>query len=157
MQLKGTTVRTTTRIVIYIFSLLISFSSNAIETPVSLEGAVMVEAKEAKLALDADKSIAVIDVRSKLEYAEERIPGAICVTYKERSKKEIPYDESLDQFDMSKLPQNKNVPVMIYCNGSDCWKSYKASAAAVKAGYKKVYWYRTGMPDWMAQHYPVEQ
>jgi rhodanese-related sulfurtransferase len=53
-----------------------------------------------------------------------------------------------DQFDLSKLVQDKNAPVVFACNGAECWKSYKASQAAIAAGYKQVYWFRGGFPEW---------
>ncbi len=36
------------------------------------------------------------------------------------------------------------------CNGAECWKSFKASHAALKAGYKRVHWFRGGFPAWRA-------
>ena len=36
------------------------------------------------------------------------------------------------------------------CNGPECWKSHKASIAALKAGYKNVNWFRGGLPEWRA-------
>ena len=45
---------------------------------------------------------------------------------------------------------------MFFCNGPECWKSYKASRAAVAAGYPKVYWFRGGMPEWREKRLPVE-
>jgi rhodanese-related sulfurtransferase len=36
------------------------------------------------------------------------------------------------------------------CNGAECWKSYKASQAALKAGFTKVHWFRGGFPEWRA-------
>lgn len=149
--------KTTLLQILFFICLIFSSVARANETPPSLDGAIMVEAKEAKAALDADPNIQIIDVRSKLEYAEERLPKAICVTYKEKSKKEVGFDSNLDHWDISKLPADKNTPIMIHCNGSDCWKSYKASFLAVKAGYKKVYWFRTGMPDWQNHNFPVDQ
>ena len=42
----------------------------------------------------------------------------------------------------------KDKPIIFLCNGPECWKSYKASRAAIAAGYKHVYWFRGGMPEW---------
>ena len=57
-------------------------------------------------------------------------------------------DAKLDGFDVSKLPTDKGAALILACNGAECWKSYKASHAAVKAGYTKVYWFRGGIPEW---------
>ena len=98
----------------------------------------------------------VIDARVAMEYAESHIKGAISVPYKEKSAKSADFDPSKDRFDLKKLPSDKNTPILFYCNGAECWKGYKASTAAVKAGYKTVYWLRLGLPAWKAKGYPVE-
>lgn len=55
---------------------------------------------------------------------------------------------------MDKLDKAK--PVIFACNGAECWKSYKASKAAVERGFKQVYWFRGGLPEWRAQGLPVD-
>ena len=43
------------------------------------------------------------------------------------------------------------MPTVFLCNGPECWKSYKASHQAVALGFKTVYWFRGGMPEWRAK------
>lgn len=124
------------------------------DTPDSLKGAILVDAVKAKSL--SDSGVMVIDSRVANEYAESHIKGAVSVPYKEKSAKSVDFDASQDSFDLSKLPANKNTAIIIYCNGAECWKSYKASAAAIKAGYKTVYWLRLGIPEWKAKGYPTE-
>lgn len=62
-------------------------------------------------------------------------------------KREFDYS-ALDSFDISKLPANKAAALVFACNGAECWKSYKASHAAPKAGHSKVFWFRGGLPEW---------
>jgi rhodanese-related sulfurtransferase len=124
------------------------------DTPDSLKGAILVDAAKAKSL--ADSGVMVIDARVANEYAEAHIKGAISVPYKEKSAKAVDFDASQDSIDLSKLPSDKNKAVLIYCNGAECWKSYKASMAAIKAGYKTVYWFRLGIPEWKAKGYPTE-
>ena len=95
-------------------------------------------------------------MRSANEFAEGHIKGAKLVAYKEKSAKVADFDASADQFDLSKLPSDKNAEMIFYCNGLDCWKSYKASTTAIKAGYKKVYWLRGGLPEWKSKGGAVE-
>jgi rhodanese-related sulfurtransferase len=114
----------------------------------------VVDAVKAKSLIDS--GVMVIDSRVANEYAESHIKGAISVPYKEKSAKAVDFDASQDSFDLSKLPADKNTAMVIYCNGAECWKSYKASTAAVKAGYKTVYWLRLGIPEWKAKGYPTE-
>jgi len=124
------------------------------DTPMSLAGATMVTAEQAKKL--ADGGAPIIDARVANEYAEAHIKGAKSVPYKEKSGKDAKFDPKDDSFDLSKLPADKNAPVIIYCNGAECWKGYKAAKLAVDAGYKKVQWMRLGIPEWKAKGYPVE-
>ena len=61
-----------------------------------------------------------------------------------------------DKFDLTALPSDKNTELVFYCNGTPCWKGYKAADRAIKGGYKRVYWYRDGLPSWEAKGYPTE-
>lgn len=126
----------------------------AAENPATLAGGSVVNAEQAKAAVD--KGAPVFDVRTANEFAEGHIKGAKLVAYKEKSAKEASFDASKDEFDLSKLPADKSAPLVLYCNGLDCWKSYKASVVAIKAGYKKVLWLRGGFPEWKSKGYPVE-
>jgi rhodanese-related sulfurtransferase len=133
---------------------LLSGNTALADTPESLKGATVVDAAQAKSLVDG--GVLVIDARVANEYAESHIKGALNIPYKEKSAKATTYDASLDSIDLGKFPANKNTPVLIYCNGAECWKSYKASTAAIKAGYKTVYWFRLGIPEWKAKGYPTE-
>lgn len=124
------------------------------ETPSSLEGATVVSADQVKQMLD--KGVPVIDTRVAAEYAEAHVKGAKNIPYKEKSKKEPGFDATLDSFDLAKMPADKNAPVVVYCNAGDCWKSYKAATVAMKAGYKKIQWFRGGFPEWKAKGFPAE-
>lgn len=135
-------------------TVLFSVAANAADTPASLSGATLVDAAKAKSLMDC--GAAMIDARVANEYAEAHIKGAANVPYKEKSAKSVDFDASQDSFDISKLPADKNAGVIFQCNGAECWKSYKASAMAIKNGYKKVYWFRGGFPEWKAKGYPVE-
>ena len=127
---------------------------HASETPASLAGAKVVGAAEVKKMLDGGTP--VIDTRVAAEFAEKAIKGAKSVPYKEKSAKEVGFDPSKDDFDMAKLPQDKGAPIVFYCNAGECWKSYKASTVAIKAGYTKVFWFRGGMPEWVAAGLPTQ-
>ena len=128
--------------------------ASANETPPSLKGAEIVDAAKAKALMDAGAKM--IDTRVANEYAEAHIKGAISVPYKEKSPKKVDFDAALDSFDLTKLPADKSAPIITQCNGAECWKSYKSAAAAIKAGYKKVYWFRGGLPEWKTKGFAVE-
>jgi rhodanese-related sulfurtransferase len=128
-------------------------ASLGITTPDALKGVTRVSAEE--VVELGRQNVAVADTRSQKEYDNEHVRGAILVSYVEKSLKETDFDASKDNFDALKtLPKDK--PVLFLCNGPECWKSYKASRAAVAAGYTKIYWFRGGMPEWREKHLPVE-
>ena len=123
-------------------------------TPESLAGVTLVTAEKAK-AMVASGAL-IVDTRVANEYVEQHIKGAVNIPYKEKSAKAVNFDASQDSFDLSKLPADKNTPVIFYCNAGECWKSYKSSVLAVKAGYKKIHWLRGGIPEWKAKGFAVE-
>jgi phosphate transport system substrate-binding protein len=124
------------------------------DTPLTLDGAEVVDAKQ---VLELRSSgVPIIDARVAAEYEESHIPKAISVPYAEKSEKSSNFNPQLDHFDLSMLPANKNAGIVFYCNAGACWKGYKAAVVAVEAGYKKVYWFRGGLPEWKGKGYPLE-
>ena len=131
-----------------------AFAVQAQQTPDALSGVKVIKADDVQNALKS--GIPVIDTRVANEFAEEHIKGARNVPYKEKSAKAVTFDAAQDSFDLAKLPADKNAPVVFYCNAGECWKSYKASVVAQKAGYKNISWFRGGMPEWKSRKLPVE-
>ncbi len=123
-------------------------------TPRVLKGATIVSAEEVGALVK--QGARLYDTRSEEEYREHHIRGAKWLPYREKSAKEVGFDATKDAFDTAALGPNKDAPLVFACNGAECWKSYKASVAAIKAGYRKVYWFRGGFPEWVARGYPVD-
>ena len=123
-------------------------------TPRTLPGATMVTAPEVADLLK--KGATLYDTRSAEEYNTRHIQGAKLLPYGEKSRKEVGFDAQADSFDVAKLPADKNAPVVFACNGAECWKSYKASLVAIKAGHKQVYWFRGGFPEWNLAGLPTQ-
>lgn len=126
----------------------------AAESPGSIAGATIVTAEQARQAID--KGVPVFDLRTPTEFAEGSVKGAVTLPYKEKSTKVLDFDASLDSFDLSKLPADRSAPVLLYCAGIECWKSFKGAAVAVKAGFKKVMVMRGGWPEWKSKGYPIQ-
>lgn len=121
-------------------------------TPGELKGVQRVTAKQAWEL--AQKGAKLVDVRTEREFNAKHARGAILVPYGEKSLKAIDFDSKLDSFGgLSKL--DKSQPVIFFCNGAECWKSYKASSVARDAGFTSVYWLRGGMPEWNAEQLPT--
>jgi rhodanese-related sulfurtransferase len=79
------------------------------------------------------------------------------VPYVEKSIREVDFDPAGDVFDLGKLPADKAARIVFFCNAGECWKSYKASIAALKVGYSRIYWLRGGYPEWSAKGLPTEE
>ncbi len=139
---------------VLVFGLLSTHAALADETPTALSGAQLITAEEALKAIGG--GAVLIDTRVASEYAEGHVKGALSVPYREKSAKTVDFDASKDQFDLGKLPANKEAFIVLYCNGPECWKSYKAGYVAIKGGYSNVHWYRLGFPDWKARGLPVD-
>ena len=128
-------------------------STRGFYTPEVLPGVTIPTAVQVKKLMD--QGVQLFDVRPQAHYREMHIPGSVNVTYHMNSPKDVEYDDAVDAFDLSKLPKDKNTPMIFQCNGAECWYSYKAARYMLKRGYTKVYWFRTGMPAWKAAGFPV--
>jgi rhodanese-related sulfurtransferase/ABC-type phosphate/phosphonate transport system substrate-binding protein len=122
-------------------------------TPGQLPGVTRVSAAEVEDLMR--KGATFVDVRSEKEYKERRVKGAQWIPYVEKSLKDVAFDPAADDFSgLAKLDPAK--PVIFACNGAECWKSYKASKVAAAKGFKSVYWFRGGLPEWLSRGLPVD-
>lgn len=125
-------------------------------TPATLKGGGVVSIDDAKKLSDS-KGAQFFDTRAALNYGKGHVPGAKSISYKEKSDFKEDFDGSQDQFELAKLPEDKNAKIVFYSDGPKGWKSFKAAALSVKAGYKNVMWMRDGFEGWTAKGYPNEQ
>lgn len=125
-------------------------------TPIALPSVEVVDAAQAQ-KLQAEGAL-IIDTRTEKEYKTKRIGGALFAAYVEKSLKDVAFDVNLDDFSALDKVRGltKDTPVIFACNGPDCWKSYKAAKAAITKGHKNVYWFRGGLPEWLAKGLPTE-
>jgi rhodanese-related sulfurtransferase len=128
------------------FVLILLFSLHAhaeYSSPGHVEGSVTVSVEEAKALYD--KGVVFIDVRNPRLYAGGHIVGAHHLDLKNGFTEDAVADlVSRDQ------------PVVIYCSGVKCSRSYRASARAVSWGFTKVHYFRGGIVDWKDAGYPVQ-
>ncbi|MDH5325600.1 MAG: rhodanese-like domain-containing protein [Gammaproteobacteria bacterium] len=89
------------------------------------------------------KDVHIVDVRSTYEYQTLRIENAI----------NIPLASKTFAADMQKLRASSDRPIVVYCNGKTCMKSYKAARKAKNAKIDNVVAYDAGVLDW-AKAYP---
>lgn len=88
----------------------------------------------------------VIDSRSIEEHAKGHIEGSISLLDTEMTK------EMLSQY-----AAWTDDPVIFFCNGTRCMRSYNASVKALGWGYTKVYWFRGGWKEWMSKGLPISR
>jgi rhodanese-related sulfurtransferase/ABC-type phosphate/phosphonate transport system substrate-binding protein len=124
-------------------------------TPRLLDGAQLVTAQEAKQLMA--RGVVLYDTRVHTEFVVSRPAGSVSLPYAEHSAKEPDFDATKDQFDLAGLPSDKNKEMMFSCGGPECWKSYKAAILAVRAGYKRIYWFRGGIKEWAEIGLPIEK
>jgi rhodanese-related sulfurtransferase len=140
----------------FAMALLSSGLVSAQETPDNLAGGKVITPEVAKQLLDS-KTALFVDTRATLNFGKGHIPGAVAIAYKEKSEKTAGFDASQDAFDLTKLPGDKNKPIVFYSDGPSGWKSYKAAVLAIKAGHSKVSYLRSGYSGWTAKNLPIEQ
>lgn len=81
--------------------------------------------QEAKLKLDKEKDIVLLDVRTKEEYMQNHIPRSILMPL-----------GVLDQEVQNKIP-HKDTTIFVYCRSGS--RSASAAKILAKLGYTKVY------------------
>ena len=124
-------------------------------SPTSLPGVNRITAREAQTLLAQGATL--VDTRTEKEFKTKRIRGAVFAAYVEKSLKDVAFNAAQDDFQaLDKLPLDKAKPVIFACNGTECWKSYKAAKVAAAKGFKSVYWLRGGLPEWDAAGLPTE-
>jgi len=115
---------------------------NKYRSPELVEGTVKTSAQQAKALYE--QGVVFIDVRNPRLYAKGHIPGAFHLDLKYN------FDEST----LGAVAE-KDQPIVIYCSGVKCSRSYRASEQAVSWGYTKVHYFRGGIVDWKKADYPV--
>lgn len=95
--------------------------------------------EQAKQMMDDNDQLIVLDVRTKQEYEEGHIPGAVL----------LPLDE-LDETAQNVLPDKEQV-ILVYCRSGN--RSRQASELLSKKGYSDIYEFG-GIMTWP---YEIEQ
>ena len=85
-----------------------------------------------------------IDARESYDYKEGHITGAINIPYYEFEE----YKNKLENL-------SKDDPVVTYCSGTDCELSILLGNQLSSMGYKKVFIFFGGWPEWTDANYPV--
>jgi TolB-like protein/class 3 adenylate cyclase/rhodanese-related sulfurtransferase/Flp pilus assembly protein TadD len=109
----------------------------------TVAGTTKVDAPTAKALLA--RGVPFIDVRAPLDYKNGHIPGAVNLSLVTDLSKET----------LAKVV-GKDTEVTFYCHGKHCPYSAYASAKAVAWGYKRIFYFAGGFPEWQDAGYPIE-
>ncbi len=86
--------------------------------------------------------VLVVDVRSTYEFETIHVKGAI----------NIPVANLVFISRLKKAIKSDPKPVVFYCNGITCQKSYKACRKAIESGVKDAYAFDLGIFNWTKKH-----
>ena len=112
-------------------------------SPEHVEGAITTSLQQAKTLFD--EGVVFVDVRNVRLYTKKHIPGAYHLDLKNGFEEEA----------LAAIVK-RDQPVVIYCSGVKCSRSYKASARAVSWGFSKVHYFRGGIVAWKNAGYPLK-
>lgn len=101
-----------------------------------------ITADEVKQSLDQNQDVILLDVRTKEEFANYRIKGAI----------NLPVDEVPDK--ITSIIRDKKKRIFVYCLSAS--RSVHAVEAMKKLGYTDVFNITSGLLAWRAKKYPTE-
>lgn len=130
-------------------TVLFVLSNNALakeETPTSLTGATVVTAEKVIALFDELDELIIVDSRKNSDRIKGFIPDSLHLANTETNADSL-----------AKIIATKATPVVFYCNGITCKRSYEAAQIAIKLGYSEVYWFRGGIAEWRANSFPVEK
>ena len=102
----------------------------------------IVTAEDLKQAIDENRDVVILDVRTPDEYTKAKIKGSI----------NIPVDSIATE--VEEIVTDKNKIIYVYClSGS---RSNIAVDTMQKLGYKNVFDVKSGLLAWRANQYPLE-
>ncbi|MEN6624299.1 MAG: rhodanese-like domain-containing protein [Smithella sp.] len=102
-----------------------------------------ISTEELKALFDRKGKFVLIDSRTEPEYVESHIVSAI----------NIP-DKKLDE-NLALLPQDKDMLLIIYCNGVKCGKSKRLAQKLEPLGFTSIRIYLEGIPVWEEKNLPL--
>lgn len=88
------------------------------------------------------KDVVVVDARSKLEFETLRVKDSLNIPVASKSFEE----------DIVKLRASTKKPIVFYCNGHTCMKSYIATKKALAANVHDVHAFDAGIFEWTKAH-----
>lgn len=103
----------------------------------------LISTDELRAMMDEKKPFILVDTRTAEEFQEAHIKGAIGIP------------EKTFEGSAAALPADKDMPLVLYCNGVKCGKSKKAARKADAMGYRNIMIYAEGFPVWEERGYSI--
>jgi len=116
-------------------------SNTEITSPTETKNIATVTAPEVQARLQAGDDFILLDIRTRIEYAEEHVAGATNIPLEEleKMKKYLPTD----------------IDIIVMCDGSKCQRSLGGSEQLLDWGFKRVQNFAGGTEAWKAEAYPT--
>ena len=102
-----------------------------------------ISVEQVKEALDSEKNIKILDVRTPNEYKDGHIK--VCIL--------LPFDEMKDK--VAQIFPDKEQKIYIYCRSGA--RSARATREMKKLGYTNVYNMQGGIMAWQNKGYPISK
>lgn len=114
------------------------------DTPPTLEGTTKVSAEEVIDLIGKMDDLVIVDARKNSDREKGWIEGSVGLPNTDTTAETL-----------AKVSGDKAKPILFYCNGVKCGRSYESAQKAMSYGYNKIYWFRGGMEEWEAKGLPV--
>jgi rhodanese-related sulfurtransferase len=108
-----------------------------------IPGATSIDVVEARQLYD--RGVTFIDTRPEGDWNTGHVAGAVLLELEKMFTEEA-FSKQIGRAEEA----------VIYCQGSRCLRSSKATEKAVSWGFEKIYYFRNGFPAWKAAEYPIE-
>lgn len=129
-------IKSITNMVFLLFSMLLLIGARVTLAEGAEADFRVVSTDQLRIMIDEKNEFLLIDTRTREEYQEAHISGAVSLP-----------EKSFEQ-QASLLPKNKGSMIVLYCNGVKCGKSKKAAKKAEAMGYRNLLIYAEGFPVW---------
>jgi rhodanese-related sulfurtransferase len=122
-------------------------------TPTRIEGGQVISTEALHAMYEKKEAFIVFDVlggQQILPNAQNAIAASRAGSFMDATQRE--FENYLKQV----TQDNKDLPLIFYCQSVECWMSYNACLRAIKLGYKRVCWYRGGIEAWQSAGLPTQ-
>jgi len=132
-------------VAIFILSLLpVTLPATESEPPESIPNTITINAEELIAIASKTDSLVLIDARLKTDHRQGFIEGSVSLP-----------DTMTNCKTLNEVIENKDQPIIFYCNGAKCKRSSHAVLIAQKCSYTNIYWFRGGIDEWNKKNYPL--